>query len=88
MKTHGSKVLINIQPENFVLQINELIYFYIVSESILYVNLYTNGKFLENLFKKVLKFYGVQDRMETRTRVIDNLKLLEVESVYTCFLRK
>jgi len=46
------------------------------------------AKFLENLFKKVLKFYGVQDKMETRTRVIDNLKLIEIESVYTCFLRK
>lgn len=42
-------------------------------------------KFLENLFKKVLKFYGVQDKMETRTRVIDNLKLIEIESGYTCF---
>lgn len=46
------------------------------------------AKFLENLFKKVLKFYGVQDKMETRTRVIDNLKLIDIESVYTCFLRK
>lgn len=44
-----------------------------------------NRKFLENLFKKVLKFYEVQDRMETRNRVIDNLELIEFESVYTWF---